>query len=77
MLIKTKNGCSWYGEKITEAEYSEILSTLRKPPAAPEGYGYRLTEALEWERYELPAEDPDPELTGEEALSMILGGNGT
>ena len=75
MLIKTKNGCTWHGEEITEAKYNEILSMLRSRPDAPDGFGYRLTEALEWELYELPgAEDTDPELTEAETLEIIFGG---
>ena len=46
------------GAEITESEYSEILSMLRNRPTAPDGYGYRLTESLEWELYELPPEEP-------------------
>ena len=49
----------WYGKEITESEYSEILSMLRNRPTAPDGYGYKLTESLEWELYELPPEEPE------------------
>lgn len=54
MLVKDNRKCTWYGKEITKAEYDEILSMLRKPPTAPEGFAYRLTPALEWELYELP-----------------------
>lgn len=74
MLEKDSRGCRWYGQPITAEEYTAILAMLRNPPAAPEGWGYRLTESLEWELYELPPEDPDPELSAEEALSILLGG---
>jgi hypothetical protein len=47
----------WYGKKITEAEYNEILSMLHNIPTAPEGYSYRLTSELEWELYELSIEE--------------------
>ena len=63
------------GEEITAEEYNEILSILRNRPTAPEGYGYRLTESLEWELYELPAEEEtDDEISAEEALEIITGG---
>ena len=54
MLVKDIYKCTWYGKEITEAKYNEILSMLRNRPKAPEGYGYRLTESMEWELYELP-----------------------
>lgn len=60
-------------EEITAEEYEEILTALRDKPTAPSGYAYRLTEALEWELVELPPE-PEPELTAEEALEILLGG---
>ena len=76
MLIKSNKGHFWHGQPIAAEEYERILSMLRNPPEAPEGWGYRLTESLEWELYELPPEDPDPELSAEEALSILLGGDG-
>lgn len=75
MLIKDNHGYTWHGEEITETEYNEILSILRNRPVAPEGYGYRLTESLEWELYELPVEEEtDDEISAEEALEIITGG---
>lgn len=62
------------GRPITAEEYAAIMDMLRNPPAAPEGYGYRLTVELQWELEELPPEEPDPELSAEEALSILLGG---
>ena len=76
MLIK-HNG-KYYRDKteITAEKYNEILTLLRNRPTAPEGYGYRLTESLEWEMYELPAveEEEDPELSDSEAIAIITGG---
>ena len=76
MLIKSNKGYSWHGKAITAEAYAAILTMLRNPPAAPEGYGYRLLESLEWELYELPPADPDPELSDQETLAIILGGDG-
>ena len=75
MLIKSNNGYFWYGKPIAAEEYANILAMLRDPPVAPNGYGYKLTESLEWELYELPPADPDPELSDEESLRIILGGD--
>lgn len=75
MLTKNRNGHFWHGKAITAEEYAAILAMLREPPAAPEGWAYRLTEGLAWELVELPAPDPDPELTAEEALAIMLGGS--
>lgn len=74
MLVKDHHGHSWFGKEITETEYNEILSMLHRRPTAPDGFAYRLTENLEWELYELPTEEADPELTEAEALDIILGG---
>ena len=64
------------GEDITEAEYNTIMSLIHDKPEAPAGYGYHLRTDLTFELYALPAvEDIDPELTGEEALDIILGGS--
>ena len=62
------------GTEITSEEYNHILGVIRSRPTAPDSYGYRLTEALEWELYQLPEEETDPELTAEEALGILLGG---
>lgn len=63
------------GVEITAEEYEKIREIIQNRPTAPEGYAYRLTDALEWELYELPEdEEEDPELTDAEALEIILGG---
>lgn len=62
------------GEEITADEYKTILDTLRNKPTPPAGFDYRLKTDLTWEQYELPAADPDPVLSAEEALSVIMGG---
>lgn len=73
-------GIGRHNVEITEAEYNNIMQIVDNRPVPPEGYGYRLTPGLTWELYELPA-PPDetgaPELTAEEALDIILGGDGT
>jgi hypothetical protein len=46
---------------------------LHNMPSAPDGFGYRLTESLEWELYELPIVE-DEELTEAEVLEILLGG---
>ena len=60
------------GVEIDETEYSRILNILHDRPAAPDGYMYRLTDELEWELHEQPAEEE--ELTDGEALDIIIGG---
>lgn len=72
MLIKSNRGYFWHDKPITAEEYTEILAMFRNRPIAPDGYGYKLTESLEWELYELPAvEETDDEISGDELLSMI------
>lgn len=62
-------------EAISQQEYERVKAIVNQKPTPPEGYGYRLTVGLTWELYELP-EEADPELTAEEALDIILGGDG-
>ena len=64
------------GQKITEAEYNEILEIIQNRPIA-DGKGYRLKTDLTWEEYDLPPE-PEPsdedELSDTQALNILLGG---
>lgn len=69
-------GTGSLGEEITKAEYDAIIAKIAECPDVPTGFGCRLTLELEWELYELPPVDPDPELTAEAALDIILGGDG-
>lgn len=65
----------WRGKEITEGDYNHIKAIIDSRPAAPDGYGYRLTESLEWELYELPAVE-EVEATDEEyaeAGKILLG----
>lgn len=73
MLVKDKRKCTWYGGKITETQYDEILSMLRNRPTAPDGLDYRLTKELEWELYELPPKE-ETELTADETLEISFEG---
>lgn len=70
VMVGTGNG----GVEITAEEYRAILDTLRNKPTPPAGFDFRLKADLSWEQYELPAADPNPELTAEEALEIIAGG---
>lgn len=64
------------GTEITEAEYNEIMAIIQSCPNV-DGKGYRLKADLTWEEYDLPPE-PEPsdedEISAEEALDIILGG---
>ena len=79
MLVwnKTKNIFYFYGKEITEAEYNRIKTIIDSRPVAPDGYGYRLTENLEWELYEVPVVEPMEELTEIEqkarAYDILMG----
>lgn len=69
--IGTGNG----GIEITEAEYNRLLSVIQNRPEPERGYGYRLKTDLTYERYEMPEAEPE-DLTAEEALGIIVGGEG-
>lgn len=75
MLVKDNRKCTWYGEEISAEQYNEIFAMLRNIPAAPEGFGYRLTKELEWELYALPpVEETEPtEEEYAEAGKILLG----
>lgn len=59
------------GIEITEEEFLGIKCVIRNAPTAPEGYGYRLTESLEWELYELPVVEETPSGYTESALAEL------
>ena len=65
-------GTGYGGEEITAEEYHAIAEVISAVPTAPDGYSYRLKADLTWELYELPA--VEEELTADEALAIILGG---
>lgn len=47
--------------EITEAEYDNLLSVIRKAPKPPAGYVYMLRDAdLTWELVELPPVPDEP-----------------
>lgn len=41
------------GDEITTEEYNAILNAVEHKPTAPEGYGYRLKDNLEWELFKI------------------------
>lgn len=63
-------GCG--GVEITKDEYDTIKAVIRSVPESPDGYDYALKEDLTWELYDLTV--VEDELTDEEALAIILGG---
>ena len=62
------------GTEITETEYNIIMSVIHSKPQRTETTDYHLKTDLTWEAYDRPVgPDPDPELTPEEALDILLG----
>ena len=51
-----------------------ILFIIRNRPIPEAGYDYRLRVDLTWELVEAPAEPVDDEISADEALDIILGG---
>jgi len=67
--------CPENGTVINMAEFNQILEVMQGRPVPEAGYDVHLTDSLTWEQHELPAVNPgDQELTPEEALDIILGG---
>lgn len=50
-------GSNIVGDEITEAEYTALLDAIKNAPSAEEGFEYRLTEAGQWELFEVPVAD--------------------
>ena len=48
-------------EVVSEAEYQRIRAAIMDRPEPVPGYGWRLREDLQWERYELPPGPDFPE----------------
>ena len=59
--------------EITQEEYENILTVIKSRPTPEAGFDYRLREDLTWEQVELLIDD-DPELSEEEAMDIIMGG---
>ena len=61
---------------ITKQEYDTLVNMAKQRPLAPDGYEYRLTESLEWEKALAPKNPTTEEvLTAEEALAILTGGD--
>ena len=60
----------------SDADYDVIMQKISNKPQDTEGHIYRLrSDNYEWELVELPPEpEPDPNISAEEALSILLGG---
>lgn len=69
----TTIGTDIIGEEISESEYNAIMSVILNSPKPSEGKGYRLTEDLTWEEYDLPTPSEDEDISAEEALAIITG----
>ena len=71
----TAIGVGLIGEDITDDEYNQILGILQTAPSA-EGKGYRLKTDLTWEEFDIeePVIDDDDELSEEDALAILMGG---
>ena len=59
--------------EITKDEYEYILTAIQSRPTPEPGFDYRLREDMSWELVECPIDD-DPELSEQEAMDIILGG---
>jgi len=70
MAIGTGGG----GTEITAAEYDEIMAVIHNKPPETETIDYRLKTDLTWEQYEKETPAEEEELTAEEALDILLGG---
>lgn len=63
------------GVPITTAEFGDICNAFRSKPIPEPGYNYLLKDGtLEWELVELPPAPKDEELTAEEAMQILFGG---
>ena len=58
---------------ITQEEYETIIAIVRTRPVPEAGYDYRLKTDLTFELVEAPVAEDD-EISADEALDIILGG---
>ena len=74
MISYSKTTETYYrdGNEITKKEYEHIRELINNKPIAPTGYGYKLTDALEWELYELPTEEEVEEIATDEDYLQAL-----
>lgn len=72
MLSKSKSKYYFKGVEITEKKYHEIFDIIKNKPIPPEGYDYKLSDALEWEAYEVVNEEVTEEVDPETALNELL-----
>ena len=62
--------------EIQKPEYDILYGVMQRKPYAEIGSSYRLhADTLEWELVELLPES-EPELSAEEVLDILLGGDG-
>ena len=73
----TAIGTGGGGIEITEDEYTTIMSAIQSKPPRTETTDYQLKTDLTWEAYEREPDIPSEELTAEEALEILLGGEAT
>ena len=61
--------------EITETEYNEIMTAIQSKPPWEGTTDYHLKEDLTWEAYTRePVDSSNDELSAEDALSIITGG---
>lgn len=60
--------------EITQEEYENILSVIKNRPKAEFGFDNKLRKDMTWELVELPPVSEDEEISADEALKIILGG---
>ena len=58
-------------DEISKEEYDRIKAIIDNRPTAPDGFAYRLTAELEWELYEMPAEEVEEEATAEDYQTAL------
>ena len=59
------------GEEITEQEYTQIRSTIKNAPTAPDGYVCMLTESLEWELVSVKTPEIDEDATADDYRAAL------
>lgn len=65
-------GIDIQGIEITKEEYENIKQVISEPPAAKIGYGYKLTENLQYEEYEMVANENELTETEQKAQAYDI-----
>lgn len=70
-IVGVVSGVDAENSNATEEEYLAARALLLSPPAAPDGYIYRLRDDLEWELCAMAVPEIQPEATEADYVAAL------